>query len=244
MKLAIIGGTGTLELFESLGGQQMTTPFGAPSTRPERIRIGGRELWFLARHGRPHRLPPHRINYRANIHVLKTLGVEGVIAINAAGGIDPDLKPGDLVLPDGLIDYTWGRDHSFSDGGATILQHVDFTQPFHGAVRVAVLEAVRDGDLALVDGGCYAATQGPRLETAAEIRRLARDGCTIVGMTGMPEAGLAREAGLDYTALCVVTNPAAGLTDESISLPEIHRILASAMVRVRRLLEAVVVRIA
>lgn len=244
MKLAIIGGTGTLELFESLGGQQMTTPFGAPSTRPERIRIGGRELWFLARHGRPHRLPPHRINYRANIHVLKKLGVEGVIAINAAGGIDPELKPGDLVLPDGLIDYTWGRDHSFSDGGATILQHVDFTRPFDGAVRVAVLEAARDGDLALVDGGCYAATQGPRLETAAEIRRLARDGCTIVGMTGMPEAGLAREAGLDYTALCVVTNPAAGLTDEPISLPEIHRILASAMVRVRSLLEAVVVRIA
>lgn len=243
MKLAIIGGSGTLELFECLGGQQMTTPYGAPSARPERIRIGDRELWYLARHGRPHRIPPHRINYRANIHALKTLGVGGAIAINAVGGIDPALKPGKLVIADQLIDYTWGREHTFSDGGSSALRYVDFTHPFEGRVRAALLEAARAAGLGLVDKGCYAAVQGPRLETASEIRRLARDGCTIVGMTGMPEAGLAREAGLDYATICVVANPAAGVAGGALSEQEIYRNLEGSMEGVMRLLEATVPRI-
>lgn len=229
MTVGIIGGTGALDLFDSGGNRTVNTHFGPPSARPERIDINGVQAWFIARHGRPHRIPPHRINYRANIWALRDLGVRHVLAINAVGAVNPDIEPGALVLPDQIIDYTWGRPHTFSDGGSAPLRHVDFTAPFDGPARDALVVAGGDD---ILDGGVYAATQGPRLESAAEIRRLARDGCDLVGMTGMPEAALAREAGLDYACICVVANRAAGLDAAPLDIEAIHRVLDSALGRV------------
>lgn len=238
MSLAIIGGTGALDLFDVLEQRRVETPFGLPSGPVARIRAGGEEAWFLVRHGRPHRLPPHRINFRANIDALHRLGVERVIAINAVGSIDPDAAPGALVVPDQLIDYTWGRAHTFSDDDLSGLQHIEFADPFAGATRKQLLELARSAGIDCIDGGCMAVTQGPRLETAAEVRRLARDGATLIGMTGMPEAALAREARMDYASLCVVANAAAGLEEQPISEEAIHAVLAGAMSRVRQLLDA------
>lgn len=229
MKLAIIGGSGALGLFTELGTESLTTPFGPPSARPRHIEINGSPALFLARHGDPHRIPPHRVNYRANMHALKTLGAESVIAVNAVGGVDPELNAGSLVIPDQLIDYTWGRAHSFSDGGSAPLKHVEFAQPFAGKTRQALIDAAETVGIETINLGCYGVTQGPRLETAAEISRLRRDGCTIVGMTAMPEAGLARELEFDYAGLCIVANPAAGIADEPISEADIHRQLAESM---------------
>jgi 5'-methylthioinosine phosphorylase len=235
-ELAIIGGTGALDLFEVTGERAMSSAWGTPSAPLAKVTLGDQEAWFLARHGRPHRIPPHRIDYRANIDGLRGAGVKRVVSINAVGGIDPELPAGCLVVPDQLIDYTWGRAHSFSDDADSPLMHVEFAEPFAGPMRTSLLAAAKAVGLRVHERGCMAVTQGPRLETAAEIARLARDGCTVVGMTGMPEAGLAREAGLDFASLCVVSNPAAGLEDEPISLAEIERVLAAAMADVRRLL--------
>lgn len=238
MDLAIIGGTGAVDLFEGDRPAAITTPFGAPSDRPRRIRVGNEDAWFIARHGAPHRIPPHKVNYRANIHALKTLGVEAVLAINAVGGLTERAPAGALVIPDQLLDFTWGRSHTFSDGGSAPLRHIDFTQPFDGRVRDTLCRTCETRDAEVVVGGCIAVTQGPRLETAAEVRHLAHLGCDIVGMTTMPEAALAREAGLDYASLCVVANAGAGLDDRPITVGDIERVLAGAMERVRGLLEA------
>ncbi|NKI34416.1 S-methyl-5'-thioinosine phosphorylase [Wenzhouxiangella sp. XN79A] len=243
MSIGIIGGTGALALYEPLETAALTTPFGPPSARPVRVAIGDRSAWFLARHGNPHRIPPHRVNYRANLHVLRTLGCRTVIAVSAVGAVDPALPAGALVAIDQVIDYTWGRLHTYSDGPSAPLRHVEFAQPFEGEARRALIEAASELGESLVPEGCYGATQGPRLESAAEVRRLARDGCTVVGMTAMPEAGLARELGMDYANLCVVANPAAGVSDTPISEDEIHRELAAAMDRVRRVLSAAVARL-
>lgn len=237
MSLAIIGGTGALDLFDVREERRVETPYGAPSAALARIRLGGRDAWFLARHGRPHRIPPHRVHYRANIDALHRLGVDRVVAVNAVGSIDPESGPGALVVPDQLIDYTWGRTHTFSDDDISPLRHVDFSEPFAGAARMSLLQAAARSGIACADGGCVAVTQGPRLETAAEIRRMSRDGATLVGMTSMPEAALAREAGMDYASLCVVANAAAGLDEAPISEDAIHEVLAGAMSRVRDLLE-------
>ncbi len=237
-ELAIIGGTGALDLFPVLEEQAMETTWGEPSAPVARVALDRTEAWFLARHGRPHRIPPHRINYRANIDGLKRLGVRRIISINAVGGVDPSIAPGCLVVPDQLIDYTWGRPHTFSDDSESPLVHVEFANPFEGPVRQALLDAGELAGVPVLDGGCMAVTQGPRLETAAEIARLARDGCSMVGMTGMPETALAREAGLDYASLSVVANAAAGLEQEPITLKEIKRVLSSAMGDVRRLLDS------
>ncbi|MEX0916399.1 MAG: S-methyl-5'-thioinosine phosphorylase [Wenzhouxiangellaceae bacterium] len=240
MNLAIIGGTGALPLFEFRRSVSMTTPFGAPSDRPRQVAVGDAEVWFLARHGDPHRIPPHKVNYRANIHALRTLRVDSVLAINAVGGISEKLAAGTLLVPDQLIDYTWGRAHTFSDGGSAPLKHIDFTRPFDGPLRSALLSAAEQAGQDVVDGGCHAVTQGPRLETAAEVRQLAAAGCDVVGMTAMPEAALAREAGLDYAGLCIVANPGAGLEDGPITEEDIHRVLQAAMRRVRRVIERLV----
>lgn len=229
MTLAVIGGSGALDHFTTIRTEAITTPFGAPSARPRHIRIGEIPALFLPRHGDPHRIPPHKVNYRANLHALKTLGAKQIIAINAVGGIDASLKPGAMVIPDQLIDYTWGRAHTFSDGGSAMLRHVEFAEPFAGRVRQALIQAAADCSIATVNQGCYAVTQGPRLETAAEVQRLKRDGGTIVGMTAMPETGLARELELDYAGLCLVANPAAGLTETPISEQAIHDQLARTM---------------
>ncbi|MDT8449304.1 MAG: S-methyl-5'-thioinosine phosphorylase [Wenzhouxiangellaceae bacterium] len=237
MKLAIIGGTGALGLFPSERGIAVTTPFGAPSDRPRRVMVGNRQILFLARHGDPHRIPPHRVNYRANIRALKSLGAEAILALNAVGGTAPRLEAGTLVVPDQILDYTWGRAHTFSDGGSSLLRHIDFTQPYAGPLRAALLEASRAAGVEVVDGGCHGVVQGPRLETAAEVRKLTADGCDVVGMTGMPEAALAREAGLDYASLCLVANAAAGLEQGPITEDDIHDVLAAMLPRIRALIE-------
>lgn len=239
MALAVIGGTGALDLFEQCGAPALAAdlPWGQPSMPPVPIRLSAAKAWFLARHGQPHRIPPHRVNYRANIACLKGLGVRHIVALNAVGGIAPELAAGDLVLPDQLIDYTWGRVQSFSDDADTTLLHVEFARPFDGRCRTALRTAALRKGIALHANGCYGVTQGPRLETAAEVRRLAADGCTVVGMTAMPEAALAREAGIDYASLCVVANPAAAEGAPPISLDEIHRVLVQAMGTVKTLLD-------
>jgi 5'-methylthioadenosine phosphorylase len=186
----------------------VATPYGEPSS-PLRIgRCAGCRIVFLARHGQGHALAPHAINYRANLWALKQAQVESLIACATVGAISPEVSPGSLCVPDQLIDYTWGRLSSYGEAGQVV--HVDFTQPFDARLRQAIVLAA-GGTTAIVDGGTYACTQGPRLETAAEIRRLAADGCTVVGMTAMPEAVLARELGVPYALLCLAVNAAAGL---------------------------------
>lgn len=236
MTIGIIAGTGALDLLERGETRRMESAWGRPSAAPCRVRIGGRDGWFLARHGSPHRIPPHRVNYRANIDALRQLGVRRIVAINAVGAVAAELAAGSLVVPEQLIDYTWGRAHTFSDDSEQPLQHVEFGKPFSAALRQSLIEAAAAAGLDVIDGGCYAVTQGPRLETDAEVARLARDGCTLVGMTAMPEAALAREAGMDYATLCVVANPAAGLSAEPISIEDIHAVLGGAMQTVSSLL--------
>ena len=210
--LAVIGGTGlyklaALENEESLGGD---TIYGSPSA-PVRVgRIAGRRVAFLARHGEGHSVPPHLINYRANLRRLADLGVRRILAINAVGGITERFGPRVVAVPDQIIDYTWGRISTICEEPGTPVLHVDFGDPYTGSLRQAVLRAAEKSAVTLVDGGCYGATQGPRLESRAEIARMRRDGCDLVGMTGMPEAGLAREMGLDYVCLALVANWAAG----------------------------------
>ncbi len=222
--LAVIGGTGLYKLASLQDAEAISggTPYGPPSG-PIRVgHIAGKRVAFLARHGEGHSLPPHRVNYRANLWRLKDLGAQRVLAINTVGGITERFGPRVLALPDQLIDYTWGRTPSFWDGEGGEVLHVDFGDPYTPSLRRDVLAAAAKSGTPLVDGGCYGATQGPRLETKAEIARMRRDGCDLVGMTGMPEAGLARELGLDYACLAVVANWAAGCSDDAeITLAEV-----------------------
>jgi len=238
--IGIMGGSGALQLLDARDGFVVTTPWGDPSSEITQVTVGAcvvpQAAWMIQRHGNPHRIPPHRVNYRANLWALKEAGVRHVIAINAVGGIRPNFLPADLVLVDQLIDYTWGRAHTYSDGPDQPLVHCEFGEPYHGPMRSALIEAGERCGVGMHLEGCYGATQGPRLETEAEIRRMARDGCDVVGMTGMPEAGLARELGLDYACLCVVANPAAGIGGEPISLEELYEVLATAMGKVGQLL--------
>ncbi|MGE3773785.1 MAG: S-methyl-5'-thioinosine phosphorylase [Gammaproteobacteria bacterium] len=236
-KYAIIGGSG-LDRLEALAvttRRHVVTPYGAPSGPLCEGQFAGAPVVFLARHGEAHRLPPHLVNYRANIAALKAAGVTAVFAVTAVGGIANDSGPGRLVLPDQIVDYTWGREHTFADGTPNDVQHVDFTAPFSAELRALLLEVAPDAGVELVDGGVYGATQGPRLETAAEIARMKRDGCTLVGMTGMPEAALAREAGLDYAMISLVVNWAAGIGGKTISHAEIGHHLEHGMSAVLRL---------
>ncbi|MFT3756920.1 MAG: S-methyl-5'-thioinosine phosphorylase [Pseudoxanthomonas sp.] len=222
--LAIIGGTGVYKLadLQDVETHAPQTRFGVPSG-PVRIgRLRGQRVAFLARHGEGHSLPPHKINYRANLDALKQLGVARVLALNTVGGITEACGPRVLACPDQLIDYTWGRISTFCEDEGTDVLHVDFGDPYSPPLRQAVLSAAQRAGVAVVDGGCYGATQGPRLETKAEIARMRRDGCDLVGMTGMPEAGLARELGLEYACLAIVANWAAGCGDAAeITLDEV-----------------------
>lgn len=240
--LAIIGGTGLdrLEYLEERAEETVETPYGPPSAPLVRGRVAGRPLLFLARHGHEHTLAPHEIDYRANLWALQQAGVDAVVAIAAVGAIAEPPAPGGLAIPDQLIDYTHGRAATFFEGAGVAVEHVDFTWPYTAALRRRLLTAAAAAGVEAVDGGCYAATQGPRLETAAEIERLERDGCTLVGMTGMPEAALARELGLDYACCAVVANRAAGKGGSEISLDEIGRQLATGMADVRALITALV----
>jgi 5'-methylthioinosine phosphorylase len=235
-RLGLIGGTG-LDYWGDPGrSHTVNSVYGAPSAMPVEYRIGRLRLFFLPRHGEQHDIPPHAVNYRANIDAFRQLEVGGIVAVNAVGGISGQNYPGTLALPDQLIDYTWGRAHTFSMNAADDLQHVEFSRPFDGRVRDGLLNAAPAAGVDLVNGGCIAVSQGPRLESAAEIRRFRQDGCDLVGMTSMPEAGLAREAGLDYASLCVNANMAAGLEDIPVTMEAIEATLADAMVLVRKLL--------
>ena len=226
LDLAIIGGTGVYALAElqDVDTHQPVTHYGPPSGP---IRVGtldGHRVAFLARHGEGHSVPPHKINYRANLAALKALGATRVLALNTVGGITERFGPRVLACPDQLIDYTWGRVSTICEEPGSEVLHVDFGEPYTAALRRQLLAAADSGGVAMVDGGCYGATQGPRLETRAEIARMRRDGCDLVGMTGMPEAGLARELGLDYACLAIVANWAAGAgpdPDEVITLEDV-----------------------
>ncbi len=241
MTLAIIGGTGLTELpgLSRLESLDVTTRWGEPSAPLQIGVLNGQEVIFLARHGRPHRIPPHQVNYRANIAALKEAGATRVIGVTAVGGIHPDLTDGVCVVPDQLIDYTWGRPSTFFEGDLDHVTHVDFSFPFTASLRRALLEAGQRAGVALMDGGVYGVTQGPRLETAAEIVRMERDGCDMVGMTAMPEAVLAREAGLEYALLSYVVNPAAGKVEREITMAEIEAVIARSIDRIRAVLTAV-----
>ncbi len=231
--LAVIGGTGLYALadLQDVQTHQPDTRYGAPSG-PVRVgTLAGRRVAFLARHGEGHSVPPHKVNYRANLAALQSLGATQVLALNTVGGIGERFGPRVLACPDQLIDYTWGRISTICEEPGTDVLHVDFGDPYTPSLRARVLAAARAGDVALVDGGCYGATQGPRLETKAEIARMRRDGCDLVGMTGMPEAGLARELGLDYACLAIVANWAAGAgpdPDEVITLEDVLANVAAA----------------
>ena len=239
--LAIIGGSG----LSKLGNMEVTrrrvvrTPYGEPSGALTLGRIGQCAVIFLARHGYGHTIPPHQVNYRANIQALKDAGASRIAAVATVGGIRREFGPGALVVPDQIIDYTWGRASTFFEGPGARVTHIDFTEPYSAALRRSILAAAKACGEAVADGGCYGATQGPRLETAAEIARMERDGADLVGMTAMPEAALAREAGLEYAAIAVVANHAAGKGDSAhaISLSAIEEVVEQAMQRVRRVLE-------
>jgi 5'-methylthioadenosine phosphorylase len=238
---AIIGGSGLAKLtaLSDVRRQVMRTPYGEPSGALTFGSFAGREVVFLARHGYGHTIAPHEINYRANIWALKELGVDGVIAVATVGGIREAYGPGSLVVPDQIIDYTHSRQSTFFHGADAAVVHVDFTQPYSTRLRALLLDAAMRCGQAVFDGGVYACTQGPRLETAAEIERIARDGGDLVGMTGMPEAALAREADLDYAALCVVVNHAAGRgsSAQRIELKELDEVMQTTVKRAVCVLE-------
>jgi 5'-methylthioadenosine phosphorylase len=242
--LAVIGGSGLSQLanLEVTQRRVVRTPYGEPSGPLTYGAIRGRELVFLARHGQGHRIAPHEVNYRANVWALKEAGADAVVSVASVGGIRSDLGPGVLLVPHQIIDYTWGRQTTFFEGAGASVTHIDFTEPYSEPMRNRILLAARGCAQPIHDGGVYAATQGPRLETAAEISRLERDGADVVGMTGMPEAALARELALDYASIGVVANFAAGRggSTHAIDLDEIGAVLEEAMGRVRLILEQLV----
>lgn len=242
--LAIIGGSGLAQLsnLEVTHRQVVRTPYGEPSGALTFGNIQGHEVIFLARHGYGLTIPPHEVNYCANIWALQSQKVKNVVAIATVGGIRSDLAPGTLVVPDQIIDYTHGRKSTFFSATDHSVTHIDFTQPYNEQLRQRLFKAAECAGEPLVAGGTYAATQGPRLETAAEINRLERDGADMVGMTGMPEAALAREMGLCYATIAVVVNPAAGRgsSGQGIKLEDIHAVSQRAMARVRHILEKLV----
>ena len=235
--LAIIGGTGLSKLdgFKSRGREKCSTRFSAEPVVIELCEVAGVTVAFLPRHGKQQAVPPHKINYRANIRALTQLGVTDIVAINAVGGIHKDLGPGSFAVPEQIIDYTANRQSTFFEEDIAAVTHIDFTYPYAEGIRqqilasVAAVNAVIERPRACLDGGVYGCTSGPRLETAAEIIRCQRDGCDMVGMTGMPEAALAEEAGIEYGSLAFSVNWAAGLSAELISLDEIRRIVEAGM---------------
>jgi 5'-methylthioadenosine phosphorylase len=240
--LAIIGGSG----LSKLGNMEVTrrkvvrTPYGEPSGALTFGRIGACDVMFLARHGYGHTIAPHQVNYRANLWALKESGALEVVSVASVGSIRKDLWPGVLVLPHQIIDYTWGRPSTYFEGGGVAVNHIDFTEPYSSSVRARVLSAAERCGERITEQGVYAATQGPRLETAAEVTRLERDGADVVGMTGMPEAALAREISLESAAIAVVANFAAGRgeSEHAIPLDRISAVLEESMGRVRRIIEA------
>ncbi|MEE4218634.1 MAG: S-methyl-5'-thioinosine phosphorylase [Xanthomonadales bacterium] len=236
--LGLIGGTGLTQLQGAEETLEIATPYGEPSGPIQVIQDEPVRLLFLPRHGSPHRFPPHRVNYRANMWALREAGAGQVLAVSAVGGITEKYAPGTLAVSDQLVDFTWGREHTYHDSPNVPLVHVDFTHPYGGPLRQALLQAARAASLNVIDGGCIAVFQGPRLESAGEIEMARRAGCNMAGMTSQPEAGLARELGIDYAGLAVVSNWGAGVHNELISEDDIADTLKEPMGRVRKLLAA------
>lgn len=241
-RLAIIGGSGLTALAGLvIQRQQMQpTPWGEPSGPLTFGLLHDKEVIFLPRHGNPHAIPPHRINYRANVWALKENGAKQIIAVNAVGGITPAFSPGRLAIPVQIIDYTSARHNTYYEDNLTSVVHIDFTHPYSEPLRRVLITAGLKARVDIHDGGTYGATQGPRLETAAEIARMEQDGCDLVGMTGMPEAALARELELDYATICVVVNWAAGKSAGIISMNEIDKYLTAGIKQIRKMLEAAI----
>ncbi|WP_047549366.1 S-methyl-5'-thioinosine phosphorylase [Methylotenera sp. G11] len=238
--LAIIGGTGLTELEDLRVNKRVIvrTPYGEPSQPLIFGEICGGEVIFLARHGSGHTIPPHEVNYRANIYALHLQGVTEIAAVATVGGIHQELSSGMIALPHQIIDYTHGRQNTYYDGISNPVKHIDFTEPYCNKLRAKIAQAASEIDEEVINYGVYAATQGPRLETAAEIDRLERDGATMVGMTGMPEAALARELGISYAAICPVANYAAGRGDSlhAINYEDVVLNLNQTLVRVRNII--------
>lgn len=233
MNLAIIGGSGIYDFGDELEVLDVQTGYGVVPVK--RVETLGNTAFFICRHGSSHSVPPHQINYRANISALKSLGVDMIIATNAVGGIADDTPPGTLVLPDQLIDYTWGREHTFFDSFSDNLNHIDFTEPFSNRARALLIESLIELKESFVNQGVYGCVQGPRLETAAEVKKYKRDGCTVLGMTGMPEASLAREAELAYASICFSVNWAAGLHGV-VDIEDVFAQVESCSLRLKRVL--------
>ncbi len=234
---AIIGGSGLTEL-DSLTishEKEIPTPYGMPSAPCIFGELSGQKIIFLARHGNPHRIAPHKINYRANLWALKEAGAEQVIAVAAVGGITPQMPPAKIAIPEQIIDYSYGREHTYFAEDSDAVQHIDFTAPYDENLRQQLINSA--SGLVIEKSGVYACTQGPRLETAAEIIRLERDGCDLVGMTGMPEAVLARELEIPYACCAVVANWAAGKAAGEISMDEIMHNLEQGMADTKQLLQ-------
>ncbi|MDZ7841099.1 MAG: S-methyl-5'-thioinosine phosphorylase [Gammaproteobacteria bacterium] len=238
MTVAVIGGSGfhRWDRFEPAATHNIETPYATEPVRVTEGTLAGQAIVFLPRHGRDHSLPPHLINYRANLWALKELDVAAVVAIATVGGISTAAAPGALMLPDQLLDYTYGRAQTFHDGADGVVAHVDMTEPYCEALRGCLLEAAVGSGVPVIDGGTYAATQGPRFETAAEIRRLERDGADVVGMTGMPEAALAKELQLAYAPIAIIVNPAAGKARGGISMEQVRGWQSTGRARVEQLL--------
>lgn len=245
MSIAIIGGTGltSLKHLNITSREVVHTPYGEPSGIITHGELHGCDVLFLPRHGYSHTIPPHRVNYRANLWALRHLGVDRLIAVAAVGGVTESMAPGRIVIPDQIIDYTWGRAHTFFEDDLTHVTHVDFTHPYDRGLRERMIASARSAGLEAGESGTYGATQGPRLETAAEIRRLRQDGCNLVGMTGMPEASLARELDIAYAACAVVANWAAGLQTDVITMEDIENNLKTGMEKVRLLLGELIPRL-
>jgi 5'-methylthioinosine phosphorylase len=238
-RIAIIGGSGLYQLdgIENSRSESVETPYGDPSDALTNGTLQGVDIIFLARHGAMHTIPPHRVNYRANLWALKHSGASTVISVCAVGGIRADIRPGSVIIPDQIIDYTWSRQHTLYEQDLTSVTHIDFTEPYCGELRMALIRAAEETDIEVITTATYGATQGPRLETAAEINRMEKDGCDIVGMTGMPEASLARELGLCYATIAVSANDAAGRGTGPIEMQEIMTNLESGMRNIRSILQ-------
>lgn len=243
--LAIIGGTGLSNWgdLEDIYKRVIKTPYGEPSSALTFGKLNGVDVVFLARHGYGHIIPPHKINYRANIWALKEAGATDIIAVAAVGSMNKTMPPASLVLPHQLVDYTWGRCSTYFEDDLEQVVHIDFTQPYSVALRQQLIDAMVALNLPDLQQAVYACTQGPRLETAAEIVRLTRDGCDLVGMTGMPEAALARELELNYACCAVVVNWAAGLDGEKISMDKIEAFAVSGMANVKGVLAALALKV-
>lgn len=238
-ELAIIGGTGLTSLnnLEIKRREVMRTPYGEPSGAVTFGTLCGKDVVFLARHGYDHTIPPHRVNYRANLWALREQGVKRIIAVCAVGGIRSDIVPSAVVIPDQIIDYTWSRQHTFFETELDSVTHIDFTQPYCQEMRAVLISSAGQAKVDILTTGTYGASQGPRLETAAEIDRMERDGCDMVGMTGMPEAALARELELSYAVCAVSANDAAGRGSGPIEMDDIEANLHTGMSKVCAILE-------